>query len=66
MTLDQSDSGFEFMFNSIRLAKTSQPRKSETEEILPREIGSCGGPFLTSPLGANFDPRGEVEVIPWG
>jgi hypothetical protein len=33
--------------------------------------GSCRGPFLTSPLGANFDPRGEVvpwggEVIPWG
>jgi hypothetical protein len=35
------------------------------------------GPFLTSPLGANLDPRGEVvpqgwicplggEVIPWG
>jgi hypothetical protein len=35
------------------------------------------GPFLTSPLGANFEPRGEFvpqgwilspwgEVIPWG
>jgi hypothetical protein len=33
--------------------------------------GDPRGPFLTSPLGANFDPRGEFcplegEVIPWG
>jgi hypothetical protein len=35
---------------------------------------SARGPFLTSPLGANFDPRGKFvpqglilgEVIPWG
>jgi hypothetical protein len=44
-----------------------------------RRRGTCGcwGPFLTSPLGANFDPQGRScpqgvslsprdEVIPWG
>jgi hypothetical protein len=40
-------------------------------------MSTSRGPFLTSPLEANFDPRGEVspqgakltpgvEVIPWG
>jgi hypothetical protein len=24
------------------------------------------GPFLTSPLGANFDPKGRGEVVPQG
>jgi hypothetical protein len=42
-----------------------------------RTVHACGhslgvrGPFLTSPLGANFDPPGanlspRGELIPWG
>jgi hypothetical protein len=45
--------------------------------IVPQYAGKFRGPFLTSPLEANFDPRGEVvpqglilypggEVIPYG
>jgi hypothetical protein len=50
-------------------------RRHTKLELVP--IFTIRGPFLTSPLGANFDPRGEVvphggilsprvEVIPWG
>jgi hypothetical protein len=48
-----------------------------TTYIISSLLGEFWGPFLTSPLGANYDPRGEVvpqgwilspgsEVIPWG
>jgi hypothetical protein len=33
-------------------------------EVCLHEQWKPWGPFLTSPLGANFDPRGKV--IPWG
>jgi hypothetical protein len=36
--------------------------KSESSAL----IRVTRGPFLTSPLGANFDPRGEFCPLGWG
>jgi hypothetical protein len=48
-----------FYISNLRASLISVEREAPIDTVR-----GITGPFLTSPLEANFDPKGEV--IPWG